>query len=95
MQIYLENSIKITNIVLIQKPYINNNYITILYLAFNNIVSNCIIKLKVIIFVKKNIANHIIIISRPNIYQNSDVQILNIFRHDLLNILLFNVYNKK
>ena len=36
-----------------------------------------------------------IIISRSNIYQNFDIQILDIFKVDLSSILLFNIYNEK
>ena len=60
------------DIILIQKLYINNNYIIMLYSVFNNIISNCIIKLRVILFIKKNI-NHIIIILKSNIYQDLNI----------------------
>ena len=46
-------------------------------------------------FVKKDSANHMIITSRSDIYQDFDVQILDIFKVDLSSILLFNVYNEK
>ena len=67
----------------------------ILYLIYINIISNNAIRSRVIIFIKKDNINYIIIISKLNIYQEFDVQILDISRYDLLNILLFNVYNKK
>ena len=73
----------------------SNNHVIIFYLIFINIISNSVIKLKVIIFIKKDNANYIIIISKLNIYQDFDIQILDIFKINLLNILLFNIYNEK
>ena len=67
----------------------------ILYSIFINIILNNVIRLRVIIFIKKNNANYMTIILRSNIYQDSDIQILDISRHDLLNILIFNIYNEK
>ena len=67
----------------------------ILYLIFIKIILNNIIKLKIIIFIKKDNINYITIILKSNIYSNFDIQILNIFKHDLSNILIFNIYNEK
>ena len=36
-----------------------------------------------------------IITLKPDICQDFNVQILNIFKHDLSNILIFNIYNEK
>ena len=68
---------------------------TILYPTFINIISNNTIRSRVITFIKKDSVNHITIILRSNIYQDFDIQILNISRHDLSNILIFNIYNEK
>ena len=73
----------------------NNNHVTISHPAFINIISNCIIKFKMMIFINKKYINHIIVTSKPDIYQNFNIQMFNIFKHDLLSILLFNVYNEK
>ena len=81
--------------VLIQELYINNNYITVLYPVFINIVSKSVARPKVMIFINKNSIEHVTVILRPDIYQDSNVQVLDIFRDDLLNIRLFNIYNKK
>ena len=47
------------------------------------------------IFIKKDNIYYYIIILKPDIYQDFDIQILNIFKIDLSNILLFNIYNEK
>ena len=73
----------------------SNNHIIILYLIFINIILNNIIKFKIIIFIKKDNINYIIIISKSNIYQDFNIQILDIFKYDLSNILIFNNYNEK
>ena len=80
---------------MIQKLYINNNYVTISYLVFINIAPNNVTRFKVIIFINKNNIEHVIIISKPDTYQDPNIQMLNIFRDDLLNIRLFNIYNEK
>ena len=73
----------------------SSDHVTISYSAFINIISNNVMRLRVMIFVKKDSANHMTITLRPDIYQDSDVQVLDISRHDLPNILIFNVYNEK
>ena len=73
----------------------SNNHVTISYPAFINIILNNITRSRVIIFIKKDNINYIIIISKLDIYQDFDIQILDIFKHDLLNILIFNIYNEK
>ena len=83
------------DIVLIQELYINNNYVIILYLVFINIVLNSVARPRVIVFINKNNTEHVTITLRPDIYQDFNIQILNIFRDDLLNIRLFNIYNEK
>ena len=95
IQTYLENSIIVVDIVLIQELYISNGHVTILYPIFINIAPNSIARPRVIAFINKNSAEHVTIISRPDIYQDFDIQVLDVFRDDLLNIRLFNVYNER
>ena len=95
MQTCLENSIKTADVVLIQEPYMSNDHVTISHPTFINIIPNNATRPRVMTFIKKDSANHMTITPRPNIYQDSDIQVLDISRHDLPNILIFNVYNEK
>ena len=51
----------------------SNNHVTILYPVFINIVSNSVERPRVIIFINKNSIEHVIIISRPDIYQDPNI----------------------
>ena len=74
----------------------NDHVTTISHPAFNCIVSaNTGVQPRVIAFVTKSNTVDMTVTPRPYICQGSDIQVLDILTSDLLNLLMFNVYNEK
>ena len=51
----------------------SSNHVTISHLAFINIISNNVTRLRIMTFIKKDNVNYMTIISRPDIYQDFDI----------------------
>ena len=97
MQTCLENSINNADIVLMQEPWMSNDHVTtISHPAFNCIIpANTGVQPRVMAFVTKRNTVDMTVTPRPDICQDSDIQVLDISTNDLPNLLIFNVYNEK
>ena len=94
MQTILEYVVKNANLVLLQESWIENDNISILHFAFIKITFNTKqnVKVRTMTFVSKNAKLNGI--SRYDISNDSNIQMLDILSN-VENFIIFNVYNEK